>query len=492
MQNMKKTVTGLIKEYSLSQSEKIAFVVKDETITYKELYRRINIAAKYLQDNGVQKGNHVLTVANPNISYVVNMYAILGIGAVHIPVENNIPENRVCEIASRIDADFFISSEKPGFNVNWIDISQIEKESTFDENWIPCPVSDDCSEIIFTTGTTGKSKGVMLSSHCLDVYIDAMSPSFNLLPESVFLVNTPLNHVGGLHRIHQSMAAGSTVVLMDGMRDLKGFFDALEKYNVTHCYLPPASVKLILAFGKKKFAQFDGKIKFIYTASAPFPMKDIETLMSIMPNTHLHQGYGSSETGSISNCWYNAPGSTVDCLGKPYDCVDIKLIDEDGNEIKEANKAGRIISKSGMNMLGYYKEPELTEKVLRNGYIYSNDLMFFDENNQLHFAGRNDDVINMKGFKIAPTEIETIVLQNEYIEDCVCIPYEDPFQGVVLKLLVKLSETNSLDVEKLTKYIAERVEPYKVPKIVNEVKEIERTFNGKLNRKKMIELYSGK
>ena len=114
---------------------------------------------------------------------------------------------------------------------------------------------------------------------------------------------------------------------------------------------------MLITLAKKEVAALDSRLEFIYTASAPFPTKDMETFISLLPHVRLHQGYGSSETGSISNCRYNAPGKTISSLGKPYDCVEVVLEDEEGNLITEAGRPGFIRSRSGMNMLGYYKEP---------------------------------------------------------------------------------------------------------------------------------------
>nr|AHF24545.1 fatty-acid-CoA ligase [uncultured bacterium Contig248] len=204
-----------------------------------------------------------------------------------------------------------------------------------------------------------------------------------------------------------------------------------------------------------------------------------------MPDTRLHQGYGSSETGSICNCQYNAPGETLNSLGKPYPCVEVILENEDGSRITEPNREGYIRSRSGMNMLGYYKEPELTASVLKNGFIYSHDLMFFDERGELHFAGRGDDVINVRGFKVAPTEVENTALRFDQIADCVCLPF-DALMGKELKLFVVMKEGEEFDPVGITAFLESRLEPYKVPKYIESIREIPRTYNGKIDRKALL------
>lgn len=484
----KTAITGIIKDFSRKQPQKAALVINDVQISYKELYQRISSAAKFLANLGVGRGTHVVTVADPNLDYIACEYAILGLGAVNIPTETRIPGERLGEIAESVDAELILSSQKPNGSIRWVSYADIDMGLEADYSWNPVGVSNDCSEIIFTTGTTGKSKGVMLSSCCLATYLSAINPTFRLQNDSVFLVTTPLNHVGGLHRIHQCMSVGCTAVLLDGIKNLKAFFKSIDDYGVTHTYLPPASVKMLLTLAKKDLAKLNGKLQFIYTASAPFPMADIETLMSIMPNTRLHQGYGSSETGSICNCCYNAPGNTINSLGKPYDCVEVVLHDEDGNEITEPFKEGYIRSRSKMNMLGYYKEPELTATILKDGFVYSHDLMFFDEKGELHFAGRGDDVINIRGFKVTPTEIEDVALRFDKIADCACIPYDDKTFGRVLKMFVVMKQGASFNIEEITSYLETKLEAYKLPKYIECIAEIPKTYNGKIDRKKLIAL----
>lgn len=486
---LKTAITGVIKGHAINCGDKAAFIIGDQCTSYQELYQKISSAAQYFLSIGIQKGNHVVSVARPDLEYIICMYALLGIGAVHIPAENKVPPARLGEIAQAVDAVLVIGTEQPEGGCKWIAPNQVDMDHP-DLDWEPMAISKECSEIIFTTGTTGKSKGVMLSTHCLDTYIKAINPSFRLNTESVFLVTTPLNHVGGLHRLHQCMYEGSTVVLLDGIRDLRAFFHAIQTYGVTHTYLPPASVKMLITLAKKKLAELDGKLQFVYTASAPFPVADIEVLMSLLPHTHLHQGYGSSECGSVCNCCYNAPGETINCLGAPYPCVEVKLLDEEGNEVTGANKEGFICIRSEMNMLGYYNEPELTASVLKDGFVYTKDLMYFDEKGGLHFAGRGDDVINIRGFKVAPVEVEDVALKYDGILDCVCIPFDDAMRGRCIKMLVCVSNDCELDKEGLSNYLSEKLEGYKVPQFIEQIDQVARTANGKLNRKQMISDYS--
>ena len=133
-------------------------------------------------------------------------------------------------------------------------------------------------------------------------------------------------------------------------------------------------------------------------------------------------------------------------------------------------------------MLGYLNEPELTNSILQNGWIRSNDLGYFDEHGRLFFAGRGDDVINVGGFKVAPTEVESAALRCAGVKDCICIGVQSRM-GTALKLLVAMDEIHPFDPKAIAAAMRPHLEPYKVPTIIEQIDEVPRTYNGKINRK---------
>ena len=166
------------------------------------------------------------------------------------------------------------------------------------------------------------------------------------------------------------------------------------------------------------------------------------------------------------------------------------IVDEDYNRIEATeDNPGIIAIRSNTVTAGYWNEPEITANTIIDGVIYMTDLGYL-ENGYLYLVGRRDDVINVGGLKIAPTEVEDVVLRHETVDECVCIPYEDKRFGRVVKLLVKVKGGCELNAEELASYIADKVEDYKVPKFIEAVDEIPRTFNGKIDRKKIIKMYN--
>jgi acyl-coenzyme A synthetase/AMP-(fatty) acid ligase len=134
-------------------------------------------------------------------------------------------------------------------------------------------------------------------------------------------------------------------------------------------------------------------------------------------------------------------------------------------------------------MSGYVGDIESTQKVLRNNKIYGSDLGYVDDNGMIHLTGRQGDVINIGGYKVDPTEVENVVMSYNSIKDCICISSEHPVIGTVLKLLVVLADDVQLDKRLLSSYLKSKLDPYKVPFYYDVVESIQRTYNGKLDRK---------
>ena len=139
-----------------------------------------------------------------------------------------------------------------------------------------------------------------------------------------------------------------------------------------------------------------------------------------------------------------------------------------------------------MNMPGYLKEPEITKEVLDDeGTLYTNDLGYMGEDGFVYLLGRKGDVINMGGIKIAPSEIEEVVAQNEMIKECACIPIPDEITGEAPKLFIVINEGYEYDEKALHKFMTDKLEAIRVPKVVQVIDELPRTFNGKVIKRKL-------
>ena len=339
-------------------------------------------------------------------------------------------------------------------------------------------------DILFTTGTTGKSKGVVISHRAVVAVSENVQYGAEIPDDNVYLVPAPINHASAIRKLYVSMLTGTTVVLLDGFKDIRKFYSYIEKYNVTSILMPPAAVRMLLVLSKKELAKYSGQLHHIHTGSAAFPEADKELLCSLLPETRLYFAYGSSEAGCVSMFDYSKHKGLISCVGKPNKNAHIFIVDDNRQEIESSStNQGLIAIRGGMTMTEYFEEPELTKEVLVDGVVYTNDMGYIDENGFVYMLGRRGDVISIGGLKIAPTEVENIVLRFPGIAECACFAIEDRMGGCVPKLNIVEEKGADVDINELKKHMASYLEAFKVPKLVAKVEEIPKTSNGKIDRK---------
>ena len=434
------TIEQYIKRNSERFPDRIAVITSEEQISYRQFQQRIDACADKLR-NVYSKGEIVALRTCQTIDFIVEYFALHVIGAVAMPLEHNMPDERFNAIASQY-------SHLSALN--------------------------NTADVLYTTGTTGKAKGVMVSHDVIlansENLIDAMGFSGDL----VFVVNGPLNHIGSLSKVFPVLIMGGTLYILEGMKNIEEFFEALHHPVASRCatFLVPTAIRMLLQFAEERLCELSERMDFIETGAAPMAQADMEHLCRILPNTRLYNTYASTETGIISTYNYNDGQCIAGCLGKPMK-----------NSRYYITPEGTIACSGRTIMQGYAGDPELTATILRDGNLYTNDLGEIDEHGRLHLKGRNGDVINIGGFKIDPSEVEDVAKSHPLITDCICICDDSSSVSNRLKLLYVTMPGASVSNKELAMLLAEKLERYKVPQCFERVAAIERTFNGKLNRK---------
>ena len=483
-----KPIVQRIFENSLNNPDDPAIIVNDKTTTYSEFAGIIYSIYKWLLTKGVKKGDHVVVQASHEVTCPACWYAVQLAGGVMVPVEKSAPESRILEIASETDSTYIIAL-KPNkrSTLPWMsyeDIYAIEHDHKFTaDTVVEYPDINLPCEIIFTTGTTGKSKGVVITHRQKSYYSSVSAYTYGIRRHNRHLVTAPLNHGGGIRSTHTPLSYGGCVVYLEGMSDLAKLFSVVEKYHVTSLFLPPAAIRILIYRTGDQFSKFKNQIDFVTTGSSALFASDCDGLKKLLPNSRLYNTYSSSEVPGGTSYNYNEVDFKPNCIGKPVKGVDMSVLTEDGKLTKEAGVESQISVKSDMNMKEYYNEPELTASVYHDGWFVSSDIGTFDEEGYLYYVGRKDDVINIGGYKIAPTDVENLALQSGMIQECICIEDTDEYNVAYIKLLVIVEDKDKFDPAQLNAYLSERLEKYKIPRVIEAVDELKKTFNGKIDRK---------
>lgn len=487
------SILEAVKENALQNPDKLCVGDKRKQATYKEFWTMVQKAATYFKANGVKKGDIVVVRGVQKVEFLIGIMGIQLAGAAVCPLEKAIKDDRILEIMEFVDSTIYLA-EKPVKNDDVTNISLKEMYKIVTDEESPMekfafPVAEDLSEILFTTGTTGKSKGIEVTFECDIAIAENVIDSVEMGRDEVELITTPINHSLAIRRFYGAMYNGSSVILTDGIVFVEDFFKLLDHYKVTAITFVPAILEQVLKFAKDRFATYDNQFHYIQLGSAPLSESNKELLTEMFPTVRLYNTYGATESGCTVILEFNKFADKHKCIGRTTVNTTILFVDDDRNVIDASlDNPGFLAFKGGMNMRGYYKEPGITAEVLNDGIIYTNDLGYKGDDGLVYLLGRKGDVINMGGIKIAPTEIEEVVMTHEMIKDCACIPIPDEITGEAPKLFVALNEGYEFNQKALSKFMLAKLESIKVPKVFEVIDEIPRTFNGKIIRKQLKEL----
>ena len=408
--------------------------------------------------------------------------------ALVIPVEKSTSVERVLEIGGRVDSECLIS-DKEADGISSIKIKDIiARAKDADEADLELPGENDRSMLLFTTGTTGSSKGVVML-HRGDVGIAGnVIEGTSMKKGNVEIIPMPLNHSFGIRRYQSDMVNGGTVCLMDGMVFIGTLWKLVEKYGATSMAISPASLGMIFHLSDERIADYADQLDYIQIGSAPLAEADKEKLLRLLPDTRLYNFYGSSEAGCACILEFSGNGNKTGCIGRPTVNSIVRFTDDAGNVVENGSpEAPALLSWGGsIVMEGYYNDPDLTAETLVGGYVRTKDLAYLDEDGDCILVGRADDVINYGGSKISPAEIENLALGYEYIDDVAFTSISDPITGELPVILV--IQKDGYDEAEFERFLTDRLESYKLPRKYIYVDNIPKTFKGSVLRKEVRKL----
>ena len=419
--------------------QKTAVVCGDTTLSYSQLWQQVQDKATTLPHQSV-----VAFRVSQNIDFLLTYFALHVNGSVAVPLEKDIPDEGFAEVESLV------------------------KNITTPEG---------TADILFTTGTTGRKKGVMVSHRAVIADGENLIEGQGFTHDLAFVITGPFNHIASLSKIYPVVIQGATLIITEGMKNVNDFFAALDlPFAKFATFLVPSAIRILLQFSGEKLKRYASKIDFIETGAAPISNSDMKKLCAALPQSRLYNTYASTETGIISTYNFNDGLCIEGCLGRCMSRSKI-IITQEG-----------LISCSGETIMsGYAGDPELTAKILKNNTIYTSDFGRIDENGMLRLSGRADDVINTGGFKVAPTEVESVALSMPQITDCICVSAPHPILSTALKLIYVADAPVSK--KEIALYIKSKLESFKVPVFYEQSDKVMRTFNGKIDRKSLKQKY---
>lgn len=462
--------------------EKTAIVsCSGEEISYAEMWDNILKWCGFARSQRLTAGNRVMLSAQKDVEFV---YAYLGnhlLGIVNVVVDALNSKEHLEYIAQKTNPVLCVGCEIEGLNS--INFSEINMDDYAAEGVTAFPSikEDSVADIMFTSGTTGKPKGVLLTHANIFGSAQNINGFIGNSSEDIELLALPICHSFGLGRLRCNLINGATVILHNGFANLKSVFSTIEKYGVTGFGMVPAVWAYIKRFSGERIGKYAEQIRYIEIGSAAMQIDDKEMLMRLFPNTRICMHYGLTEASRSLFMEFHEEKGDLSTIGRPVsDCVEVVIMSEDGQLLGDA-ESGEICVRGNM-VAASYLDSEDNENAYFGEYFRTGDGGRKDGNGKFYLESRIKELINVGGKKVSPVEIED-VLEKLGVGECMCVAMPDPkgVLGEVPKVLIQKGAYAG-EISDLKNLLKGKIEEYKMPQEFEIVDKIPKTANGKKQR----------
>ncbi|WP_394922683.1 AMP-binding protein [uncultured Robinsoniella sp.] len=473
------------------------------SLTYIELREKIDAMSLHLRALGLQKEDKVLLMMENSIEFAITYFGVTDTGAVVIPVNTYLKEAELSYLIKDSQAKAIITT---GEFVETIPEKYREKQLSAEdghivldiglvppaENTLQIPAAkpdlqpDDTAMMLYTSGTTGHPKGVILSYGNLLAKAEHIAAAHQLSEQDVALCVLPWFHINGLViTLITPLFSGGSIVI-GGKFSVRNFWKDIEKYKTTWFSGVPTMYSHLLAKGIPEDVDF-GSMRFARSASSPLPVAVLEEFerrckMPIIESYGITEGCSQITTNPMPPL-ARKPGSVGITFGN-----EIKIVDSEMNELP-AGALGEVLIRGNNITKGYFHKEEETKNAFTGEWFHSGDLGYLDEDGYLFLDGRIKELINRAGEKFSPREVDEVIYQMDGVELAATVGVPDAVYGEEVAAYIKVKEDSSLGKEDVISYCKERIASYKVPRMVFFVDDIPKGGNGKIQRLKLVEIF---
>src|SRR3989338_8191096 len=333
--------------------------------------------------------------------------------------------------------------------------------------------------IFYTSGTTGRPKGVLINDAQIGAGPMAMEYFVDFTQEDIILCSLPFSHLGGLIYIQNTIVFGLTLVLMEHFAPLE-FLKNIQAYRVTCFWIVPSMYYAFLQL--KEFETFDlSTLRWMVTFGASNSPDALRRFHQYCPKAHLLNGWGLTETNAPTTV-IQMGSDKIESVGRPAPWIEVKIFDEQDKELP-VGKAGEIAVRSWVVTDGYYKDPETTAAVLRNGWFHTGDLGRFDNEGDLYIVGRLKEMIKVSGEIVFEPEAELAIQKHAGILEAAVIGVADKLRGEVPKAFIVFKDKQQqIKEEDLRYFLRQHLAHFKIPHYFEFVESLPKNRTGKIDK----------
>lgn len=500
------TIPSLLEEQARQAPDRVMIVYGDEKISYQAMHDRAGRVAGNLKAMGIQPGDKIAIMMDNCLEY---LYCFLGfgrIGAVMVPINPALTPEEYAYVIRNSEAralvvraellaqmgdvksalpqleHLFVAGARSGGDTTPFEVLMKPVD-------LPPIVVDEQSDaaLIYTSGTTGKPKGVILTHGNYIWDARAISKSNRLSGEDRFLCVLPLFHVNAqVVSVITPMMVFASIVLVGGAFNPFGILHLIEQYRITTMSAVPTIYGLLSRLPKAATADVSS-IRFFVSGAAPMSEAIYEAVRRVF-NKPLTMGYGLSEATCASAVADHEDPIRWNSSGPALRYTNIRIVDKSGKDLP-VGEVGEILISGPTVMKGYYKNPEATAEVLKDGWLKTGDLGHFDQEGYLYIVDRVKDMIIRGGMNIYTAQLEQVIAAMPQVADVAVIGVEEPTWGQEVLAVVQLNPEQTLEEQEVVAYCKQHLAAFKCPRFVRFVDALPKTAIGKVRKHELIAKY---
>ena len=486
-------------------------IFRDQSISFGALLAKSFRLANNLRRLGVKKGDRVAIFLPNWPQYLYSYVAIWCCGATAVPLDFMLTEDEITSCVSHSETKVLIAQSKANVSLQRLKDACPSLKEIIASPPSPCAqglggesvkpflsfeelsengnalfpdvaVQDkDYAIIFYTSGTTGKPKGVLVNYAQLYAPPKAMVYFVDVKESDTSICALPFSHLGGLIYIQTSITYGHAFVLMERFIPLE-FLKNAEAHKVNWFWLVPSMYYALLHL--KEFESFElSNLRWIVSFGASSSPDALRRFHQYCPQAHFLNGWGMTETNAPTVVLRRG-SEKIESIGRPAPWIEIKIFDDEDREMKRGG-IGEIVVKSWTVTDGYYKDPELTREAMRGGWFHTGDLGRIDSDGDLYIVGRKKEMIKVAGEIVFEPEIEAALQKNPAVAEVAVVGTPDNLRGEVPKAFIAVKEGISVTEEGLRQFCRQHLAHFKIPHYFEFMPSLPKNRTGKIDKEKL-------
>jgi len=479
------------------QPQKTALIAKEEELSFGALNQRVHALASHLQQEGIRQGDRVGVLLPNSTAIPLSYFATQKIGAVTVILDARLKGKELEGVLKDADLKLLVVHQQLYGEVQEIFktlapiavwIAGGDGERSFEKRFaapagaltLPKLNAGDDALILYTSGTTGEPKGVVLSYVNLAQYPTLMGEMKITDSSTMRACILPMSHIVGPVVCNELAERGYTLVIFDQINPVT-LLEGIQKYRVNVFESVPIVFQLLL--GVKNLASYDtSSMKIAAMMGTSIPMPLLRAFQAAQPHIKVIQGYGLTETSPmITLVEPDKAEDKMGSIGRAVPRVEVKIVDENDQEVP-LGEAGEIITRGPHVMKGYFRRPDASAERIRNGWLYTGDVGKVEADGYYYHLGRRDDMIITGGLNVYPAEVENLIYTYPGVQETIVFPIPDPKRGQVIGAAVVPRPGSSIVEKDVLAFLRGNLANFKVPDRIVIRESLPRTSSGKTFR----------